>query len=83
MTWATIRKGAAEKAAAKLSEAVRRDLTWGSARQMLDGLPGGGLNIANASGTAELNGVDFVLNKAGGNGGSGGAPAMKIEPSRA
>ncbi|WP_127901164.1 acetate--CoA ligase [Solirhodobacter olei] len=46
MTWATIRKGAAEKAAANLSEAVRRDFTWDSARQMLDGLPGGGLNIA-------------------------------------
>ena len=43
-----IRKTAAERSAANLAdyEAVRASFDWASAQKMLDGLPGGGLNIA-------------------------------------
>ncbi|MDE3081340.1 MAG: AMP-binding protein, partial [Paracoccaceae bacterium] len=43
----TITKSAEERAAATLTDAVRRAFTWDKAREMLDGLPGGGLNIAH------------------------------------
>lgn len=46
MTWETIRKPAAEKAAANLSDGDRSTWGWDDARALLDGLPGGGLNIA-------------------------------------
>ena len=46
MSWEPIRKTASERAAATLTEAVRDGFTWDTARAMLDGLPGGGLNIA-------------------------------------
>jgi acetyl-CoA synthetase len=49
MTWPTITKDAATRAAATLPdlEAARRTFRWEDARAMLDGLPGGGLNIAH------------------------------------
>ena len=46
MTWEVIRKTAAERSSATLTEAVRAQFTWADAESMLDGLPGGGLNIA-------------------------------------
>jgi len=46
MTWAIIRKPAAERAAATLTDEVREAFTWDTARAMLDGFPDGGLNIA-------------------------------------
>ncbi|KEO50759.1 acetate--CoA ligase [Thioclava pacifica] len=47
MTWAIIQKSAADRTAATLTEKVREAFTWETARAMLDGLPGGGLNIAH------------------------------------
>jgi acetyl-CoA synthetase len=49
MAWDVIRKSAAERAAATLPDpaAAARDFTWEEARGWLDGLPGGGLNIAH------------------------------------
>jgi acetyl-CoA synthetase len=49
MAWDMILKSAAERAAAMLPdpEAAARDFTWEEARGWLDGLPGGGLNIAH------------------------------------
>jgi acetyl-CoA synthetase len=49
MAWDLIRKSAAERAAATLPDpaAAARDFTWEEARGWLDGLPGGGLNIAH------------------------------------
>ncbi len=46
MTWETIRKPAAETAAANLSADDRSTWGWDDAQALLDGLPGGGLNIA-------------------------------------
>ncbi len=46
MAVTTIRKTTAEKTAATLTETVRQGFTWEGARAMLDGLPGGALNIA-------------------------------------
>ncbi len=46
MVWETIRKSAAERTNATLTEAVRDSFTWDTARAMLDFLPGGALNIA-------------------------------------
>ncbi len=47
MAWATIAKTADDKAGATLTEAVRSGFTWDAARAMLDGLPGGALNIVH------------------------------------
>jgi acetyl-CoA synthetase len=49
MTWEVIRKSAAERSAAVLPdpEAAARAFAWDEARGWLDGLPGGGLNIAH------------------------------------
>ena len=47
MAWATIPKTEADRRDATLTESVRGDFTWDTARAMLDGLPGGGLNIAH------------------------------------
>jgi acetyl-CoA synthetase len=49
MTWATIRKTVAERRMATLPdpEATRGAFRWEQARAELDGLPGGGLNIAH------------------------------------
>ncbi len=47
MTWPTIPKDDATKATANLTNAVRTQFAWEDARNMLDGLPGGGLNIAH------------------------------------
>jgi acetyl-CoA synthetase len=47
MAWETITKSDAERAAATLTEEIRNAFTWERAREMLDGLPGGGLNIAH------------------------------------
>ena len=47
MTWPTIPKDDATRAAANLTDAVRARFSWADARDMLDGLPGGGLNIAH------------------------------------
>ena len=49
MGWGTIRKAAAERASAAMPDpdALRARFTWDDARAMLDGLPGGGLNIAH------------------------------------
>jgi acetyl-CoA synthetase len=49
MGWEIIRKTAAERAGATMPdpEATRAAFTWDDARAMLDGLPGGGLNIAH------------------------------------
>ncbi|MDX1781219.1 MAG: acetate--CoA ligase [Thalassovita sp.] len=48
MTWDTIEKTAAERAYALLDDpdAARAGFGWDQAAEMLDGLPGGGLNIA-------------------------------------
>ena len=46
MAFATITKSASDRMSAALSEKVRDQFTWDSARTMLDGLPDGGLNIA-------------------------------------
>ncbi|OOY21814.1 acetate--CoA ligase [Thioclava sp. DLFJ5-1] len=46
MTWAIIQKSDAERAAATLTDEVRKAFTWDTARAMLDGFPDGGLNIA-------------------------------------
>ncbi|MHA3977108.1 acetate--CoA ligase [Halovulum sp. GXIMD14794] len=48
MTWETITKSAGERDFAVLGdpETACLDFTWDDARAMLDGLPGGGLNIA-------------------------------------
>jgi acetyl-CoA synthetase len=49
MAWDMILKSAAERAAAMLPDpkVAARDFTWEEARGWLDGLPGGGLNIAH------------------------------------
>ncbi|MFQ6548477.1 acetate--CoA ligase [Aestuariibius sp. 2305UL40-4] len=47
MGWAAISKDAATRGAANLTDDVRASFTWEDARQMLEGLPGGGLNIAH------------------------------------
>jgi acetyl-CoA synthetase len=49
MTWETIRKSEVERQAAALPdpEAARAAFRWEQARAELDGLPGGGLNIAH------------------------------------
>ncbi len=47
MAWPTITKDSATRAAANLTDEVRASFTWDDAREMLDGLPGGGLNIAH------------------------------------
>ncbi|MFC2969580.1 acetate--CoA ligase [Acidimangrovimonas pyrenivorans] len=46
MAMEIIRKSDADRTEATLTEAVRESFTWDTARDMLDGLPGGGLNIA-------------------------------------
>lgn len=48
VVWETIKKSAADKANASLPDpdAARKTFTWQEARESLDGLPGGGLNIA-------------------------------------
>ncbi|SMX31082.1 acetate--CoA ligase [Actibacterium lipolyticum] len=47
MTWPTIPKDNATRSAANLTDAVRAQFNWEDARDMLDGLPNGGLNIAH------------------------------------
>ena len=47
MTWATIAKTAADRSTAALTDEARATFTWDSARALLDGLPGGALNIAH------------------------------------
>jgi acetyl-CoA synthetase len=47
MNWPTIRKDDATRAAANLTKTVRAQFGWDEARNLLDGLPGGGLNIAH------------------------------------
>jgi acetyl-CoA synthetase len=47
MTWPTIIKTPSTRASANLTEAERAEFSWDRAREMLDGLPGGGLNIAH------------------------------------
>ena len=47
MTWETIAKTADDRANATLTEAVGASFTWDTARAMLDGLPGGALNITH------------------------------------
>ncbi|WP_343117194.1 acetate--CoA ligase [Ostreiculturibacter nitratireducens] len=49
MAWATITKSAADRASANMPdpERTRAEFSWDDARAMLDGLPGGGLNIAH------------------------------------
>ncbi len=49
MVWDTIEKSAADKENASLPDpdAARRAFSWQEARRALDGLPGGGLNIAH------------------------------------
>jgi acetyl-CoA synthetase len=49
MVWDTIEKSAADKENASLPDpdAARRAFSWQEARRSLDGLPGGGLNIAH------------------------------------
>ena len=47
MTWPIIPKDDATRAAANLTDAVRAGFGWDDARDMLDGLPGGGLNITH------------------------------------
>jgi acetyl-CoA synthetase len=49
MTWEPIRKSEADWAEAAMpdSEALRQSFAWDEARGWLDGLPGGGLNIAH------------------------------------
>jgi len=47
MTWPTILKDTETRAAANLTDAVRARFSWDDARELLDGLPGGGLNIAH------------------------------------
>ncbi len=47
MAWETIRKSPSEKAAATLTDELRAGFTWHVAQNMLDGLPGGALNIAH------------------------------------
>ncbi|SDZ61695.1 acetyl-CoA synthetase [Jannaschia faecimaris] len=46
MTCPTVSKDDATRAAANLTDAVRARFSWDDARDKLDGLPGGGLNIA-------------------------------------
>ena len=47
MTVDRIRKSQAQRQAALLNDEARAGFTWDAARAMLDGLPGGGLNIAH------------------------------------
>jgi acetyl-CoA synthetase len=49
MRFATIRKSDDVRQAANLADCDRacREFSWDDARRMLDGLPGGGLNIAH------------------------------------
>jgi acetyl-CoA synthetase len=49
MPWEIIKKTDAERQSAALPdpEAARRDFHWETASEMLDGLPGGGINIAH------------------------------------
>ncbi|MGO4910478.1 acetate--CoA ligase [Pseudorhodobacter sp. W20_MBD10_FR17] len=47
MTWPTIPKDNATRTAANLTDAVRARFSWDDARDMMEGLPGGGLNIAH------------------------------------
>ena len=47
MKWPIIRKDDATRAAANLTQTVRAEFGWDDARKLLDGLPGGGLNIAH------------------------------------
>jgi acetyl-CoA synthetase len=47
MAWETIAKDAATCDAANLTEDVGEKFTWAAERALLDGLPGGGLNIAH------------------------------------
>lgn len=47
MTWPTIFKDDATRAAANLTASVRARFDWDDARGMLEGLPDGGLNIAH------------------------------------
>jgi len=46
MAWTPIRKTAAERDRACLTETIRTAFSWDQARKALDGLPGEGLNIA-------------------------------------
>jgi len=48
MTWETIHKTTAQVTPPNMADyvATRRDFTWATAERSLDGLPGGGLNIA-------------------------------------
>jgi acetyl-CoA synthetase len=47
MAWDTIRKSGTERQAAELPDPARAGFTWEAARRGLEGLPGGGLNIAH------------------------------------
>ena len=47
MNWSTIHKSEATRAAANLTDEVRARFTWDDARDLLSGLPDGGLNIAH------------------------------------
>jgi acetyl-CoA synthetase len=47
MTWPTLKKDDKTRSSANLTGALRDQFSWSDARSMLDGLPGGGLNIAH------------------------------------
>jgi acetyl-CoA synthetase len=47
MTWDVIEKGPADRSDAALQKSMRNSFYWEDARAMLDGLPGGALNICH------------------------------------
>ncbi|MCL5778297.1 acetate--CoA ligase [Limibaculum sp. FT325] len=75
MAWETIHKTEAERRAARLPdpETARARFTWEDAREMLDGLPGGGLNIAHEAVDRHVvagHGADTAIRWLGREGGS-------------